>query len=376
MAGSLTNRRTIFWQLLVLALVAVGIGWLVSNTTTNLAARDITTGFGFLEQEAGFNISDTVFDYTPEDSYFRAIAVGLANTIKVSLLAILFATAIGTGIGLLSVSLSPVLQRFSRGYVELFRNIPLLLQLIFWYTLFTAGLPLPHDAYHPLPGVFVNNRGLYLPTVSNPGTLLWQLLAFGGLVWAGLRVIRRLQGYTVDTIGAKTTHYVAITGMLLAPLFIAGVLSDPIQWQTPTLGRFNFTGGVKIMPEFMALLVALSLYSGAFIAEVVRSGILAVPTGQWEAAQSLNLSRAQTLRQIILPQALRLVIPPVNSVYLNTIKNSSLAVAIGYPELVSVVNITINQTGQALEGIAIIMAAYLTINLAVSGLSNWVNSRL
>ncbi len=370
------SSRALLWQILLLGgLLFVG-WWLVDNTVTNLQNRNISVGFDFLKQEAGFDISEHLLPYTPTDSYARALGVGILNTLKVSFIAIIFASLVGTFIGILSRSR---FHKFGRWYVELFRNLPLLLQVIFWYTVFTS-LPRPRVGYEPLPNIFLNNRGFYFPVPEQIMLFLVQVIGFFLLIWLGWNfskaLLNRAKAGTADTLNSRVQHHVAIAGLVATPVIIALLVALPVEWNTPVLNRFNFSSGVKISPEFMALLTALTFYSAAFIAEVVRSGINAVDKGQWEAARSLNLHHNQQLKLVVLPQALRLIIPPLNSIFLNIIKNSSLAVAIGYPDLVSVVNVSINQTGQALEGIALIMATYLTINLTVSAISNWINSRL
>ena len=295
------------------ALVAFAIGYFVSNTLANLEARRIASGFGFLGREAGFEIGESAFlRYSAADSYLRALAVGLVNTLTVAVIGIVLATGLGTAIGLFRLSNNNLLKALCTAYVEFVRNVPLLVQLFFWYALITETLPPAREALHLLPGVFLSNRGIFLPTFSS----------------------------------------------------------------VPELQGFNFTGGVAVSPEFAALLAGLVIYTAGFIAEIVRAGILAVDKGQGEAAHALGLTRAQTIRLIILPQALRVIVPPLTSTYLDLTKNSSLAVAIGYPDLVSIANTTINQTGQAIEGIAIIMAVYLTISLAISALMNWYNARV
>ena len=295
------------------ALVLAAAAYLVFNTLANLEARRIASGFAFLWRQAGFEIGEsTLLSYGAADTYARALAVGLANTFKVALLGIVFATLLGTAIGLFRLSSNAMLQGVGAAYVELIRNVPLLVQLFFWYALITEGLPSPREALSPLPGVFLTNRGLFFPTFSG----------------------------------------------------------------APELQGFNFAGGGALSPEFAALLISLSIYTAAFVAEIVRAGVLAVPRGQWEAARAIGLSERHVLRFVVAPQALRVVVPPLTSQYLNLTKNSSLAVAIGYPDLVSIANTTINQTGQAIEGIAIIMAVYLTISLAISALMNWYNARL
>ncbi len=296
------------------AIAAVlALAWyLVSNTLDNLAARNIASGFAFLRREAGFEIGESPFAYSAADTYLRALAVGLANTFKVSLVGIGLATVLGFAIGLFRLSKNYLLKGLSATYVEVLRNTPLLVQLFFWYVLISEALPPPREALAPLPGLFLSSRGIFFPL---PGSL-------------------------------------------------------------PVLEGFNFAGGGHLSPEFAALLAGLVLYTAAFIAEIVRAGILAVPRGQTDAARALGLASRPTLRHVVLPQALRVIVPPLTSQYLNLVKNSSLAVAIGYPDFVSVVNTTLNQTGQAIEGVAMIMAAYLTVSLAISALMNWYNARL
>ena len=293
--------------------VALLLAWyLVSNTLDNLNARGIASGFAFLWRESGFEIGESPIAYSAADTYLRALAVGLANTFKVSLAGIVAATLLGFALGLLQLSRHALLRGLSVAYVEFIRNAPLLVQLFFWYALISEALPGPREALSPLPGVFLSNRGVFFPL---PGSV-------------------------------------------------------------PVLEGFNFAGGGHLSPEFAALLAGLVAYTAAFIAEIVRAGVLAVPRGQHEAADALGLGFYERTKSIILPQALRLIVPPLTSQYLNLVKNSSLAVAIGYPDFVSVVNTTLNQTGQAIEGIAMIMAAYLSVSLAISALMNWYNARL
>jgi general L-amino acid transport system permease protein len=300
-------------QGLAAALFIGAAAYLVFNTLANLEARRIASGFAFLWREAGFEIGEAAFQhYSAADTYLKALAVGLANTFKVSLIGIVLASVLGTAIGLCLLSTDRLLRTVSRAYVEVMRNVPLLVQLFFWYVTITEALPAPRDALQPLPGLFLSNRGIFFPL---PGSV-------------------------------------------------------------PVLDGFNFSGGLAITPEFATLLVGLATYTAGFIAEIVRAGVLSVPRGQFEAAYALGLTRRLALRYVVLPQALRVIVPPMTSQYLNLTKNSSLAVAIGYPDLVSIANTTINQTGQAIEGIAIIMAVYLSISLAVSALMNWYNARL
>ena len=297
----------------MLGVLIAGAAYIVSNTLVNLETRRIASGFAFLAREAGFEIGESAFlAYNAADTYLRALAVGLANTLFAAALGIVLATLLGFAVGLLRLAKNALAAALSSVYVEFMRNVPLLVQLFFWYVMLTETLPHPREALQPLPGVFLSNRGLFFPT---PGSF-------------------------------------------------------------PELQGFNFVGGFALSPEFAALLIGLVTYTAAFIAEIVRAGIISVPRGQVDAAYALGLDRAQTLRHVVIPLALRVIVPPLTSQYLNLIKNSSLAVAIGYPDLVSIANTTINQTGQAIEGIAIIMAVYLTISLAISAFMNWYNARL
>ncbi|TAL77921.1 MAG: amino acid ABC transporter permease [Burkholderiaceae bacterium] len=366
--------RAVVFQCLLLAAVA-GVAWfLVSNTLANLASRNITTGFGFLHQEAGFAIGESLIPYTSADTYGRAIIVGLINTLHVSIVCIVAATVFGTLLGVARLSRNWLISRLAGGYVEIMRNIPLLLHLFFWYAIITENLPGPRQALHPLAGVFLSNRGLKLPGLQG-GALDWTVGGFALAVvlalllahWA--RAHRRARGW----FSAGRLACVLLVALPLAGWVLGGA---SVTLDLPHLRGFNFQGGITITPEFAALSIGLVVYTTAFVAEVVRSGIQSVGRGQWEAAQALGLSRSRTLRLVILPQALRVVVPPMTSQFLNVTKNSSLAIAVGYPDIVSVVNTTLNQTGQALEGILIIMAAYLAVSLLIALFMNWYNRRL
>lgn len=312
--------RTVMFQALFAATVLLGVWFLISTALDNLQARRIASGFGFLWREAGFEVGETTFlTYGAADTYLKALAVGLLNTFRVASLAIIFSTLLGVLIGLARLARNWLLAKIAATYVEVMRNVPLVVQLFFWYAVITESLPPPGEALSPVPGVFLSNRGLAFPLPAS-----------------------------------------------LAPISI----------DYPVLSGFNFTGGGFLSPEFSALLLGLALYTAAFIAEIVRAGILAVDRGQFEAAYSLGLNQRQVMRYIVLPQALRVVVPPISSQFLNCTKNSSLAVAIGFPDLVSLANTTINQTGQAIEGIAIIMLVYLTISLTISAFLNWYNRRV
>jgi general L-amino acid transport system permease protein len=305
--------RRLAYQAAAIA-VALLVAWfLVHNTVANLEDRRIASGFSFLGREAGFEISESpLLRYDPSDSFLRALAVGVVNTLRVAVAGIVIASILGTAIGLSRLSKNGLLRTLAAAYVEFIRNSPLLVQLFFWYALIAEALPSPREALQPLPGLFLTNRGIFSPL---PGSV-------------------------------------------------------------PVLEGFNFSGGMVLTPEFATLLVGLSIYTAAFIAEIVRAGVLAVSRGQWDAAFAVGLKRGQALRHVVMPQALRVIVPPMTSQYLNLTKNSSLAVAIGYPDLVSIANTTMNQTGQAIEGVAIIMAVYLTISLSISAFMNWYNARV
>lgn len=367
--------RSVFWQVVILGIIGWCVWWLVSNTMHNLEVRRIASGFAFLHREAGLPIGEAPIAYSPENTYLRALFVGVLNTLKVAAIGIVLATILGTLIGVARLSRNYLLAKLASAYVELLRDLPLLLQLFFWYSLL-QGLPGPRQALALGGNVFLSNRGIYFPWVEWT-TAHWTatIAALAGVV-ASIVLARRAA--RIQEATGKRPH-ILFPGLLLvlglpALVFFAG--GAPWQPDVPVLRGFNFQGGVRVTPEFAALLVGLVTYTAAFIAENVRAGILAVNWGQWEAAGALGLSRGLQLRLIVLPQALRVIIPPTTSQYLNLTKNSSLAVAIGYPDIVSIANTTLNQTGQAIEGIAIIMAVYLTISLSISLFMNWYNARV
>ncbi|NYT63918.1 amino acid ABC transporter permease [Alcaligenaceae bacterium] len=367
--------RAFIYQVLILGVVGFAVWYLVSNTLHNLAVRNISTGFGFINREAGFAIGESIIDYTPADTYGRAIWVGLINTLRVSVVGIIAATLFGTLLGVARLSKNWLVSRVCSVYIEVMRNIPLLLQLFFWYAIITESMPGPRQALNPMSGVFVSNRGLTLPALQGDA-LDWMVaglaIAIVAIVMLGHWAKKRQEAtgdiFPLLRVGAALLVILPIAGWLVS--------GASLTLEFPALTGFNFTGGISMSPEFTALLVGLVLYTAAFVAEVVRSGIQSVSRGQWEAAEAIGLSRARMLRLVILPQALRVIVPPMTSQYLNLTKNSSLAVAIGYPDIVSVVNTTLNQTGQAIEGILIIMAAYLTVSLSISVFMNWYNKRI
>jgi len=367
--------RAVVYQVIALGAVALGVWFLVSNTLTNLSVRNISTGFGFLDREAGFAIGETAIAYDPSHTYGRAIVVGLLNTLRVAVLGIILATILGTLIGIGRLSKNWLISRLTSIYVEVMRNVPLLLQLFFWYAIITESMPGPRQAHNPLPGVFLSNRGLKVPGLE--GASLDWILAGLGLAIVTIVVLanwaRKRHAQTGHLFPLGRWVLILLVGLPVLGWLLSGM---SLTLDMPVLKGFNFAGGLTLSPEFAALLAGLVIYTSAFVAEVVRSGVQAVSHGQWEAASSLGLRRGLVLRLVVLPQALRVIIPPMTSQYLNLTKNSSLAVAIGYPDIVSVVNTTLNQTGQAIEGILIIMAAYLTVSLSISVFMNWYNKRI
>jgi general L-amino acid transport system permease protein len=365
-------RAIVIQVLFVAAVVALG-AFLVHNTLENLSRQNIATGFGFLDREAAFAIGESLISYSPADTYARAFLVGLTNTLYVAALGVVLATVVGTIVGLARLSSNWLVRKLATVYVEAFRNIPLALQLFFWWGLLRAQAPLPREAWQPLPDVFVSNRGVVFPVPLEEPAHAWMLAALaiaGVAAWLIGRWAITRQARTGRQVPSGWIGLGLIVGLPVAAFVAAGA---PLELEVPELQGFNFVGGGSASPEFAALLVGLVVYTGAFIAEIVRAGILAVSWGQSEAAMALGLGPWQRMRLIVLPQALRVIVPPMTSQYLNLTKNSSLAVIIGYPDLVSIANTTINQTGQAVEGIAMIMAVYLTISLTISLLMNLYN---
>jgi general L-amino acid transport system permease protein len=363
-------------QLLLVAVVGL-VGWyLVHNVSVNLAQQNIASGFGFLSREAGFAIGESLLPYDPSETYRRALLVGLLNTLKVAALGIVLATLIGLVVGIARLSSNWLVAKLAAVYVEGVRNIPVLLQLFIWYAVITVSLPHPRRAAEPVPGVFLSNRGLMFPVPeAHPvqSYVLIALLVGLAAAWAMGKWAKRRQMAT----GRQFPTLWAGLGLILGlPTLVWLAGGAPVALDVPELRGFNFRGGVEVSPEFAAVLFGLSFYTAGFIAEIVRSGILAVPHGQSEAAGALGLHRGLVLRLVVLPQALRLIIPPTTSQYLNLTKNSSLAVAVGYPDLVSIGNTTMNQTGQAIEAISIYMMVYLTISLLISLFMNLYNRRI
>ena len=369
--------RQIAWQVALLALLAFAAAWIVNNAAENLRRQNIASGFDFLDRTAGFDIAQSLIAYSNTSTYGRAFWVGLLNTLLVAGLGIAGATAIGFVVGIARLSSNWLIARLAGAYVEVLRNLPLLLQLFFWYFAVLKSLPSPRQSYALPGGAFLSVRGLNLPApVLEPGFGMVAGAFAAGLVlavaiwwWA-----RHRQALTGKRFPVLRSALLAVVGLPLAAFLVAGA---PIEVDYPVLRGFNFQGGIAVQPELIALWLGLATYTASFIAEIVRAGILGVPKGQTEAAQALGLSRGQVLRLVIIPQATRIVIPPLTNQYLNLTKNSSLAVAIGYPDFVSVFAGTVlNQTGQAIEVILMTMGVYLALSLLTSLFMNWFNSRM
>lgn len=362
--------QAIFVAIVVLLAIVV---WRTAEE--NLSKLAVKSGYSFLLDAAPFELGDTIIPYRAGDTYLRAFAVGVLNTVKVAVLGIILSTVLGLFIALGQLSSSPALSRLCRGYVELVRNVPLLLQLIFWHTFLTKSLPSVRQAFSPIDGVFLTNRGLYLPfPVPDPSH---QWIGLAALLGIGMAVlVVKLDRRALFKEGrTRPTFRRAAAAMVAPPILVFLALGAPLTWDMPALKGFNFRGGMDISPEFAAMLLGLTVYTAAFNAEIFRAGIQSVPKGQSEAGLALGLSKGQVMRMIVLPLALRIIIPPMANSYLNLTKESSLAVAIGYPEIVRVANITLAETSQAIECITIIMAIYLTLSLLTAAFLNWVNAR-
>jgi general L-amino acid transport system permease protein len=368
--------RSAFWQILTVAMLVAVMFYFVHNSLLNLQRQSIATGFGFLNKEAGYDIGESLVEYSPSSTFRRAFLVGLLNTLEVSALGIVLSTFFGIILGIARLSPNWLLSRLALTYVEIVRNIPLLLQLLFLYSLVNVVAPGPREAWHPAPGFYLSNRGLFLPVPVADASHIYIAFAFGVAIILAVgtaRWARRRQ----DRTGAIFPVFPAASALLLGlPVLTWLAVGAPASLSVPHLAGFNFTGGGSLSPELTALLGGLVIYTTAYIGETVRSGILAVSHGQSEAAAALGLKRGLILRLVVLPQAIRIIVPPLTSQYLNLMKNSTLAVAIGFPEFFSVVNTQINQTGQAIEGMACIMAAYLSVSLTISLLMNIYNARI
>jgi general L-amino acid transport system permease protein len=369
--------RAIAYQILTLLGVVLFFGFIVNNTINNLDRQGIASGFDFLERPAGFGIPQTLIHYTELSPNSRVFWVGLLNTLLVAVLGIVLATVLGFVIGLARLSSNWLVARLATVYIEVIRNVPLLLQILFWYFAVLQALPHPRDSIVLADLFYLSNRGLSTPKPIFEEGFGWVLLAFIGTVAAAIGIARWAKRRRETTGQPFHTAYVTLGLVVGVPLVALLVTGMPVSFEHPEMGRFRLQGGMVLLPELVALVLALSIYTAAFIAETVRAGILSVSHGQIEAAHALGLKHGQTLRLVVIPQALRVIIPPLTSQYLNLTKNSSLAVAIGYPDFVNVfTGIVLNQTGQAVEVIAITMTVYLTLSLLTSAFMNWYNRRM
>jgi len=371
------DRRVRNWafQFLALASMAAVVYVVADTTVANLRLRGIPLGFEFLSMPSGMPIAESLIHYTPESPYSRAIAVGILNTAFVSAIVIAASSVLGLILGLMRLSTNPAVAGMGRIWVEIARNTPLVVILLFVYGLWTA-MPTVANALQLLPGTFVSQRGIVMPAITlgiDPAALIALLILASAPIVLAAQIAKKRQERTGKRPPAVSC-VVAAVAAAIAVAYASGTFDVHIEW--PERRRFNFVGGREISPEFATLVVGLVFYTTGFVGEIVRSGILAVKKGVWEAASSLGLRRGQTLRLVVIPLALRVILPPLNSQYINVVKNSTLAIAIGYQEFFTIAGTMINRTSHAMEGIAIILATYLVINLALSMLMNWYNRRI
>ncbi|MDI6761499.1 MAG: amino acid ABC transporter permease [Thermodesulfobacteriota bacterium] len=370
------KKRAILFQLMTFVMVGLLAYYLISNTLINLEKQKIATGFSFLHKESSFEIGESLIPYSAANTYARALLVGILNTVKVAFIGIVITILLGTIIGVARLSTNWLISKLAALYIELMQDIPVLLQLFFWYAIFYETLPPPREAISPAAGIFMSNRGVAFAVPEGHPAHLYMFLAFVagcGIVYLMRRWARKRQEKTGQIFPVFRVSIGILVGF---PFLTWWAFGAPMGMDVPVLEGFNFEGGLTLSPEFIALLLGLVLYTAAFVAEVVRAGIQSVSKGQREAAMSIGLRPVPVLNLVILPQALRVIVPPLTSQMLNLTKNSSLAVAIGYPDFVSVANTTINQTGQSIEGVAIIMAVYLFFSLTTSAFMNWYNKRV
>ena len=363
-------------QALVLFLLCLGVYELIFNTSANLARLNQDFGFDFLSRAAGFDLSTSLLPYSSNSSYSRALLVGFWNTALVSIVGVFLASILGFTIGVMRLSQNSVVSAFAGVYIEIVRNIPLLLQIFIWYALVLKPLPGTKQAISLFESIFISNRGIIMPHPSfGPGA--WIAVALFIAALAGTWVFRRIARARKEATGrGLPVWWISLVALFLAPVLGLLIAGWPLTWSHPVLAGFNFKGGMTLVPEFVALLLALSTYTAAFIAEIVRSGITSVSRGQTEAASALGLDSGKTLRLIVIPQALRVIIPPLTSQYLNLTKNSSLAVAIGYPDLMYAGGTVNNQSGKAIEVFSILLIVYLSVSILTSLFMNWLNARM
>ncbi len=370
------KKRAIFFQFMTFVMVGLLAYYLVSNTLINLEKQKIASGFSFLNKESSFEIGESLIPYSAASTYGRALLVGALNTIKVSFIGIVITIFLGTIIGVARLSTNWLVAKLAIIYIEVMQDIPILLQLFFWYAIFYETMPPPQEALNPGGGIFVSNRGVAFTIPEAHPAHTHMILAF----IAGCLIVYLIRRWAKDR-QEKTGQFFPtfrVGGAILIGLpFVTWLgFGAPLRMDVPQLEGFNFQGGLMVSPEFIALLLGLILYTAAFVAEVVRAGIQSVSKGQREAAMAIGLRPTLVLNLVILPQALRVIVPPLTSQMLNLTKNSSLAVAIGYPDFVSVANTTMNQTGQSIEGVALIMVVYLFFSLSTSAFMNWYNKKV
>ncbi len=369
------KKRGLAYQVVILCAVGFLGFYIISNTQRNLQKQSIATGVGFLNKEASFEIGESVIPYSAANSYARALLVGLLNTLKVAFIGIVLTVILGAFIGIARLSPNFLVAKLAAIYIEVMQNIPILLQLFLWHAMFYENLPSPGQSLNPISGVFLNNRGLFLAVPESHPAHRYMIAAFlAGCVLVVL--LYRWAARRHDETGKTFPVFYTSVGLLIGlPLLVWLLGGAPTEMNVPALMGFNYEGGLTVSPEFTALLLGLVLYTAAFVAEIVRAGIQSVSMGQTEAAMSIGLKPGRVMSLVVLPQAMRVIIPPLTSQMLNLTKNSSLAIAIGYPDFVSVANTTINQTGQAIEGVALIMLCYLTFSLLTSTFMNWYNKK-
>lgn len=368
--------RSIIYQIVTIVMIGFLGYYLFSNTVENLKRQSIATGFGFFHKEASFEIGESLIPYSAADTYGKALFVGILNTIKVAFIGIVLTVILGTFLGIARLSKNWLVSKLAAVYIEVMQDIPILLQLFFWYSFFYDILPSTREALEPMKGVFMSNRGLVFAVPEGHPAYKFMAISFiAGCIAAYF--LRKWARKRQERTGQIFPVFICSTAIILGlPLATWLFFGAPHRMNVPELVGFNFQGGLNISPEFGALLFGLVLYTAAFVAEIVRAGIQAVSKGQTEAAMSVGLKPGQILNLVILPQALRVIIPPLTSQMLNLTKNSSLAVAIGFPDFVSVASTTINQTGQAIEGITLIMVVYLCFSLLTSLFMNWYNKKM
>ena len=366
--------RGLIYQVIAIGLVLLAGWWLAANTMHNMKVRGIQSGFDFLMSPAGFDIGESLYAFDSAQPYWQAFLVGLTNTLRVAIIGIILTTILGTLLGVGRFSRNALVRGLCYSYVEFFRNVPVLLQLLMWYLLFTEVLPAAQDAW-TLGPLFLSKGGLSFPVPVWATGHLWAL--FGLLAGIAVAFVYRRWAFKQFEATGKLKSMFWVPLAIVLALGIVGWLAGgaPAEFNSPVKGDFSIENGGSLTPEFLSVLIGLTVYTAAFVAEVVRAGIQSVARGQGEAAAALGLAQGQTMKLVMLPQALRVIIPPMTNQFLNLTKNSSLAVAIGYPDVVSIANTALNQTGRAVECIAIVMLVYLTTSLTTSFLMNWYNSR-